>query len=109
MGEAKRRQQYWTKKGQTPPPQTATASTKSTRDTVKDQIHEIKANTERVKKDSEFKRKCQESFAAENRAIQERLAKRDFRPAIDIIATIQTQSGKLSPEQVDLWMDYLIM
>jgi predicted S18 family serine protease len=108
MGEAKRRQKFWAEKGQTPPPQKAKSSSKTTLDTIKHQIQQIKADTAKVKQDSEFKRQCQEKFATENRQIKQRLASRNFRPVSDIIATIQTQSGKLSSEQVELWSDYLI-
>lgn len=108
MGEAKRRQQYWQDQGQTPPPNQEKTAAKTTRDFIKQQIHQIKADTAQVKKDPEFKRQCQEKFAADNRQIKQRLAKRDFRAVSDIIAMIQMRSGKLNPEQVDLWMDYLI-
>lgn len=108
MGEAKRRQQYWQEQGQNPPPNQGKMVAKNTRDLIKQQIHQIKTDTAQVQKDPEFKRKCQEKLADENRQIKQRLEKRDFRAASDIIAMIQRRSGKLSPEQVDLWIDYLI-
>lgn len=108
MGEAKRRQKFWAEKGQTPPPQQVKSSSNTTLDTLKHQIQQVKADTAKVKKDSEFKRQCQEKCARENRQIKQRLENRNFRPVFDIIATIQTQSSQLSPEQVELWSDYLI-
>jgi regulator of replication initiation timing len=108
MGEAKRRQKYWQEQGETPPINLGQSSVKTKIDAIKQQIHQIKADTAQVKKDPEFKRQCQEKLAAENRQIKERLEKRDFRAVSDIIAMIQARSGKLTPEQVDLWMDYLI-
>lgn len=108
MGEAKRRQKYWQEQGQDSPPSQGKAAAKTRIDAIKQQIHQIKADTAQVKKDPEFKRQSQEKFTAENRQIKQRLEKRDFRAVSDIIAMIQGRSGKLSPEQVDLWMDYLI-
>ena len=108
MGEAKRRQKYWAKQGQTPPPQQGKASSKNTTDAIKHKINQIKADTARVKKDPEFKQQCQEKFATENRKLKAKLEQRDFSSISDIIATIQERSGKLSPEQVELWIDYLI-
>jgi chromosome segregation ATPase len=108
MGEAKRRQKYWQEQGETPPLNQGKSSAKTKIDAIKQQIQQIKADTAQVKKDPEFKRQCQEKLAAENRLITQRLEKQDFRAVSDIIAMIQTRSGKLTPEQVDLWMDYLI-
>jgi len=108
MGEAKRRQQYWAKQGQTPPPQAAQHEKKSGVRAIKEKIHQIKADTKRVKQDAEFKRQCQQKFAAKNRSIKKRLEQRDFRDASDIIAKMQTKSAQLSSEQVELWIDYLI-
>ena len=108
MGEAKWRQKCWATQGQTLPPQQAKASSKNTRDGIKQKINQIKADTARVKKDPEFKQQCQEKFAAENRQLKAKLEQSDFRSVSDIIATIQERSSKLSPEQVELWMDYLM-
>jgi hypothetical protein len=108
MGEAKRRQKYWQEQGENPPLNQGKSSAKTKIDAIKQQIHQIKADTAQVKKDPEFKRQCQEKLADENRQIKERLSQRDFREVSDIITMIQARSGKLSPEQVDLWIDYLI-
>ncbi len=108
MGEAKRRQKYWQEHGE-PPLSQSKAAAKTKIDAIKQQIHQIKADTAQVKKDPEFKRQCQDKLTAENRQIKERVEKRDFRAVSDIIAMIQRRAGKLSPEQVDLWMDYLII
>ncbi len=108
MGEAKRRQKYWQEQGQDSPPNQGKTVAKTTINAIKQQINQIKADTAQVKKDPEFKRQCQEKVAAENRQIKQRLEKRDFRAVGDIIAMIQAPSGKLTPEQVDLWMDYVI-
>jgi hypothetical protein len=108
MGEAKRRQKYWQEQGENAPLSQGTTAAKTRIDAIKQQIHQIKADTAQVKKDPEFKRQCQEKLTAENRQIKQRLSQRDFRAVSDIIAMIQRRSGKLSPEQVDLWMDYLI-
>ena len=108
MGEAKRREKYWQQPGQDSPPNQGKSAAKTRIDAIKQQIQQIKADTDQVKKKPEFKRQCQEKLAAENRQIKQRLENRDFRPVSDVIAMIQTRSGKLNPEQVDLWMDYLI-
>lgn len=109
MGEAKRRKEYWVKKGETPPPNTAKpeSSNQAIAD-IKKQIKQIKTDTEKAKKDLDFKRECQLNYEQKSTNLSKKLAKINFGEISKKVGDIFAKGFILNQEEIKLWSYYAI-
>lgn len=108
MGEAKRRQKYREENPSTMP-QTTTATPKTDLTDIKQQIKQLQAHTKRAKEEPQFKQECQQQHEQKCQQIAQRISQRNFRDIGQTIEAIRTQPAQVSNEQIERWLDYLIV
>lgn len=107
MGEAKRRQKY-AETNSIIPHLTPTPNTTYPRD-IKQEIKQLQAHTKRAQQEPQFKQQCQRQHEQQCQEINQRLGQRNFHDIGLTIEAIRTKPAELTNEEIERWLDYLIV
>lgn len=107
MGEAKRRHKY----AQEHPEITHAITSKHNTNAsdIKQKVNQLKAKTKQVQEEPKFKQQCQQQHEQECQEINQRLGKRNFRDIGETIEAIRTKPAEVTNEEIERWLDYLMV